>query len=40
MTDLKYRIGFDSEEVFTAENSNIREAGGWITITYRGSKEL
>jgi len=40
MTDLKYRVGFDSEESFTPENSNIREANGWITITFRGSKEL
>ncbi|CDW83184.1 UNKNOWN [Stylonychia lemnae] len=39
-TNLKYRVGFDTEESFTPENSAIRESNGWITITYRGSKEL
>jgi len=40
MANVKYRIGYDSEDSFNHENSNIREKDGLITITYRGSKQL
>jgi hypothetical protein len=35
---ITYRIGIDSEENFTPQNSNIREKDGLITVTYRGMK--
>ena len=37
MNETKYRVGLDDEESFTPKNSTIREANGWIVITFRGT---
>jgi hypothetical protein len=36
MNKVKFRIGFETEEEFNPENSNIREKDGVITYTFRG----
>jgi hypothetical protein len=37
---VQFRIGFGEEEVYTPDNSNMRETKGVLTITYRGTREL